>query len=62
MRSTATWTRSGSAARLSSTRGCEAAELPVQVANLSSIWTFNYLEASRYNWMFQYYLRAQGLA
>jgi len=39
----------------------EAAELPVQVANLSSIWTFNYLEASRYNWMFQYYLRAQGL-
>jgi glutamate-1-semialdehyde 2,1-aminomutase len=39
----------------------EAAELPVQVANLSSIWTFNYLGASRYNWMFQYYLRAQGL-
>jgi len=40
----------------------EAAELPVQVANLSSIWTFNYLKASRYNWMFQYYLRAQGLS
>jgi len=40
----------------------EAAELPVQVANLSSIWTFNYLEPSRYNWMFQYYLRAQGLS
>jgi glutamate-1-semialdehyde 2,1-aminomutase len=40
----------------------KAAELPIQVANLSSIWTFNYLEASRYNWMFQYYLRAQGLA
>jgi glutamate-1-semialdehyde 2,1-aminomutase len=39
-----------------------AAELPVQVANLSSIWTFNYLNASRYNWMFQYYLRAQGLS
>ncbi|HWW32238.1 MAG TPA: aminotransferase class III-fold pyridoxal phosphate-dependent enzyme [Steroidobacteraceae bacterium] len=39
----------------------EAAGLPVQVANLSSIWTCNYLEASRYNWMFQYYLRAQGL-
>jgi glutamate-1-semialdehyde 2,1-aminomutase len=32
------------------------------VANLSSIWTFNYLTASRYNWMFQYYLRAQGLS
>ena len=40
----------------------QAAELPVQVANLSSIWTFNYLKPSRYNWMFQYYLRAQGLA
>ena len=40
----------------------EAAELPVQVANLSSIWTFNFLAASRYNWMFQYYLRAQGLS
>ena len=39
----------------------KAAELPVQVANLSSIWTCNYLGASRYNWMFQYYLRAQGL-
>ena len=40
----------------------QAAGLPVQVANLSSIWTFNYLVASRYNWMFQYYLRAQGLS
>jgi glutamate-1-semialdehyde 2,1-aminomutase len=40
----------------------QAAELPVQVANLSSIFTFNYLKPSRYNWMFQYYLRAQGLS
>jgi glutamate-1-semialdehyde 2,1-aminomutase len=40
----------------------QAAELPLQVANLSSIWTFNYLRPSRYNWMFQYYLRAQGLS
>jgi glutamate-1-semialdehyde 2,1-aminomutase len=40
----------------------KAAELPVQVANLSSIWTFAYLKPSRYNWMFQYHLRAQGLA
>jgi len=40
----------------------QLAALPVQVANLSSIWTFNYLEPSRYNWMFQYYLRAQGLS
>ena len=39
-----------------------AAGLPVRVANLSSIWTVRYLEPSRYNWMFQYYLRAAGLA
>jgi glutamate-1-semialdehyde 2,1-aminomutase len=36
--------------------------LPVQVANLSSIWTVCYARPSRYNWMFQYYLRAEGLA
>jgi len=38
------------------------AELPVQVANLSSIWTVSYTRPSRYNWMLQYYLRAEGLA
>jgi glutamate-1-semialdehyde 2,1-aminomutase len=36
--------------------------LPVQVANLSSIWTICYTRPSAYNWMFQYYLRAEGLA
>jgi glutamate-1-semialdehyde 2,1-aminomutase len=40
----------------------QAAGLPVQVTTLSSIWTVSYLRPSRYNWMFQYYLRAQGLA
>jgi glutamate-1-semialdehyde 2,1-aminomutase len=39
-----------------------AAQLPVRVANLSTIWTIYYVGASRYNWMFQYYLRAAGLA
>ena len=39
-----------------------AAELPVRVANLSSIWTIYYPVPSRYNWMFQYYLRAAGLS
>src|SRR4029077_17753911 len=39
-----------------------AAQLPVEVAHLSSIWTINYLQPSGYNWMFQYYLRAEGLA
>jgi glutamate-1-semialdehyde 2,1-aminomutase len=36
--------------------------LPVRVANLSSIWMVQYTEPSRYNWMFQYYLRAEQLA
>lgn len=39
-----------------------AAELPVGIANLSSIWTIRYLRPSRYNWMLQFYLRAEGLA
>ncbi len=39
-----------------------AAHLPVQLTNLSSIWTVSYLQPSCYNWMFQYYLRAAGLA
>ncbi len=39
-----------------------AAQLPLQVSNLSSIWTIDYLQPSRYNWMLQYYLRAEGLA
>jgi glutamate-1-semialdehyde 2,1-aminomutase len=38
------------------------ADLPVRVANLSSIWTVCYTRPSRYNWMLQYYLRAEGLA
>ena len=36
--------------------------LPVVVANLVSIWTIGYTAPSRYHWMFQYYLRAEGLA
>jgi glutamate-1-semialdehyde 2,1-aminomutase len=36
--------------------------LPVQVANISSVWTVFYTWPSRYNWMLQYYLRAEGLA
>jgi len=39
-----------------------AAQLPLQVANLSTIWTICYTRPSRYNWMLQYYLRAAGLA
>jgi glutamate-1-semialdehyde 2,1-aminomutase len=39
-----------------------AQDLPVRVANLSTIWTIYYLKPSRYNWMYQYYLRAAGVA
>jgi glutamate-1-semialdehyde 2,1-aminomutase len=39
-----------------------AAGVPVRVANLSSIWTVCYTQPSRYNWMLQYYLRAEGIA
>ena len=38
-----------------------AAGLPVQVANLQSVWTVLYTRPSRYNWMLQFYLRDEGL-
>ncbi len=37
-------------------------QLPLRVANMSSIWTLTYGRPGRYNWMLQYYLRAEGLA
>lgn len=40
----------------------EAEGLSARVANLSTIWAFTYTRPSGYNWMFQYYLRAEGLA
>ena len=36
--------------------------LSPRVANLSTVWTCYYTRPSRYNWMLQYYLRAEGLA
>ncbi len=36
--------------------------LPVRIVNLTSIWTVIYTRPSRYNWMYQFYLRDQGLA
>ena len=38
------------------------AGLPVQVANFSSIWTVLYTQPACYNWLFQHYLRLEGLA
>jgi glutamate-1-semialdehyde 2,1-aminomutase len=43
-------------------RRLEAMALPVRIANMSSVWTINYIQPSRYNWMLQYYLRREGLA
>jgi glutamate-1-semialdehyde 2,1-aminomutase len=37
------------------------AGLPVQVANLSTVWSVYYTQPSRYNWMLQFYMRAEGL-
>jgi glutamate-1-semialdehyde 2,1-aminomutase len=38
------------------------AGLPVRVAHMSTVWTVLYTKPSRYNWMLQFYLRAEGLA
>jgi glutamate-1-semialdehyde 2,1-aminomutase len=54
----ATW--NSRAERLNS-RLAEAG-FPVKVANLQSVWTVSYTIPSRYHWMLQYYLRAEGLA
>ena len=40
----------------------QAVGLPLQAANMSSVWTLFYTQPSRYNWMLQYYLRLHGLA
>jgi len=37
------------------------AQLPVRLANMHSIITVLYTEPCRYNWMLQFYLRAEGL-
>jgi glutamate-1-semialdehyde 2,1-aminomutase len=54
----ATWNRRAEQLNLK----LHEAGLPVQVANLSSVWTVFYTQPCRYNWMLQFYLRAQGLA
>jgi glutamate-1-semialdehyde 2,1-aminomutase len=34
----------------------------VQVAGMETVWSILYSTPSRYNWMFQFYLRHQGIA
>lgn len=38
-----------------------ALALPLRVVHLATIWTVLFKEPSRYNWLLQYYLRAEGV-
>jgi glutamate-1-semialdehyde 2,1-aminomutase len=35
--------------------------LPLRIMNLATVWTVLFKEAGRYNWLLQYYLRAESL-
>jgi glutamate-1-semialdehyde 2,1-aminomutase len=39
-----------------------AAGVPVRVAGMETVWSVLYESPSRYHWLLQYYLRAQGIA
>ncbi len=53
-----TWNRRANALNLR----LKAAGLPVQVTNMSSIWTVFYTQPACFNWLFQHYLRLEGVA
>jgi glutamate-1-semialdehyde 2,1-aminomutase len=53
-----TWQRR---AELMNTR-LKAAGVPVQVAGMSSVWTVLYTQPACFNWLFQHYLRFEGVA
>jgi glutamate-1-semialdehyde 2,1-aminomutase len=36
-------------------------DLPIRINHLSSIWSVDYTRPSRFHWLLQYYLRAEGL-
>ncbi len=38
------------------------AGVPLRVAHFSTVWSLLFTQPSRYNWMLQFYLRAEGLA
>ena len=38
-----------------------AAALPLRVMHFATVWTVLFQAPSRYNWLFQYYLRAEGV-
>lgn len=37
------------------------AALPLRIVNLATVWTVLFKAPSRYNWLLQYYLRAEGI-
>ncbi|MFM2287300.1 MAG: hypothetical protein RL684_443, partial [Pseudomonadota bacterium] len=39
-----------------------AAGYPARVGHLGTVWTLQYTQVGRYHWMYQYYLRAHGVA
>ena len=43
-------------------RRLDEAGLPLRIEGIGTIWTIDYTRAGRYHWMFQFYLRAHGLA
>src|SRR5262245_45768776 len=45
----------------STNRELVQASLPLRVVNLGTVWTVLFKAPSRYNWLLQYYLRAEGL-
>lgn len=53
--------RWGERRRMLNTR-LEEAGVPLRVTGLSTVWTVLYTQPSRYHWMFQFYLRDQGLS
>jgi glutamate-1-semialdehyde 2,1-aminomutase len=36
-------------------------DLPIRVVHLTTVWTVLFKRPSRYNWLLQYYLRAEGV-
>ena len=38
------------------------AALPIRVVHLGTVWTVLFTEPGRYNWLLQYYLRAEGVS
>jgi glutamate-1-semialdehyde 2,1-aminomutase len=42
-------------------RALAEARLPLRVVHLGTVWTVLFTQPGRYNWLLQYYLRAEGL-